>query len=231
MERNAQRQAMLEHYASDRSYQLEYTGTTGEHHAAIVVHVEYTAPGRKQLTVTSESGSKVLCAEVLHKLVESEQETAAKQDWQRGMFSPATYNLQLLGQERMDGVSTWVIGVEPKTATKVAYRGRIWISMDDFATVRVLAEPAKSPSWLVTHASFDARYMRRGEIWVPATNVSTTHVRIGGEAKVTINYGQYQVMTIAPVNAAVLPMEAGPLTRTLPTTESTGKKKLGNSLH
>jgi hypothetical protein len=119
------------------------------------------------------------------------------------MFSPETYDLQLLGSERLNGVDTWILHVEPKEVSKVAYRGKVWISMDDFATVRVQAEPAKNPSWLMNHASFDSWYMRRGDVWVPSKNVSTTHVRIGGEAKVTIDYGQYQVLAITPTHAAV----------------------------
>src|ERR1700733_6499084 len=67
LEHNAQRQAMLQHYASDRTYMLKYSGTGGDHHAEMMVHAEYTAPGRKHLTVISESGSKVLCKEVLRK--------------------------------------------------------------------------------------------------------------------------------------------------------------------
>jgi hypothetical protein len=231
MERNAQRQAILQHYASDRTYKLEYNGTTGEHHAEMVVHAEYTAPGRKHFTVISQSGSKPLCAEVLRKLVEGEEETASQQDWQKAMFSPETYHLQLLGTEQLDGISTWVLHVEPKMATKVAYRGKVWISMDDYATVRVLAEPAKSPSWLLDRSSFDSWYMRRGDLWVPAKNTSTTHVRIGGEATVTIDYGQYPVLVAAPVSAAIdPPAESVPLQRDLSVGTVVPKKRLTSSL-
>ena len=192
--KNAERQADLEHYASDRTYQLEYNGAGGEHHAKLMVHAEYTAPGRKHLTVVSESGSKVLCKEVLRKLVDKEEETAAKSDWQRQLFSADTYRLELIGREQLEGVNTWVLRVEPKVESKVAYRGRVWVSADDFATVRVVGEPAKNPSWLLDKASFDSWYMRRGTIWVPERNTSTTHVRIGGEAKVTIDYGTYPIL-------------------------------------
>ncbi len=201
MEKNAERQAALEHYSSDRTYELHYDGMGGKHYAEMVVHAEYTAPGRKQLTVVSESGSKVLCREVLRKLVEKEEETAAKADWQRSFFSADTYKLKLLGREQLEGVDTWVLQVDPKVESKVAYRGKIWVSMDDFATVRVVGEPSKNPSWLLEKASFDSWYMRRGAIWVPEKNISTTHVRIGGEAKVTIDYGRYQVLASKEIKA------------------------------
>jgi hypothetical protein len=231
MERNVQRQEMLQHYASDRTYKLEYNGTAGEHHAEMVVHVEYMAPGHKHFTVLSESGSKPLCAEVLRKLVEGEEETAAKHDWQQAMFSPATYNLQLLGTEQLGGINTWVLQVEPKVASKVAYRGKVWVSMEDFATVRVQGEPAKNPSWLLDRASFDSWYMRRGDVWVPEKNISTSHVRIGGQATVTIDYGRYPVLDTTPMSAAMAaPAESDPLSRSLPPAGVGTKKGMVNSL-
>lgn len=201
LEKNGERQAALEHYRTDRTYQLEYDGTGGKHHAEMIVRAEYVAPGRKYFTVLSESGSKVLCREVLRRLVDKEEETSEKSDWQRAMFSTDSYRVELVGREQLEGVNTWVLKVEPKVYSKVAYRGKVWVSMDDFATVRMMGEPAKSPSWMLDCASFDSWYMRRGNVWVPAKNVSTTHVRIGGEAKVTIDYGQYDVLSAKQVGA------------------------------
>ena len=200
--KNDERQTALEHYKTDRTYQLEYDGTGGKHHAEMIVRAEYQAPGRKNFTVLSESGSKILCREVLRRLVNKEEETSEKTDWQRAMFSGDTYTVQLIGQEQLAGTNTWVLKVEPKVYSSVAYRGKVWVSMDDFAMVRVMGEPAKSPSWMLDSAAFDSWYMRRGNVWVPAKNISTTHVRIGGEAKVTIDYGKYDVLLVRPVGAA-----------------------------
>lgn len=202
LEKNAERQTALQHYATDRVYKLEYTGIGGEHHAEMTVHAEYDAPGKKHLTITSESGSKPLCHEVLRKLVEDEQETAEHNNWQKAMFSPDTYNAELVGRESLEGISTFVLQVEPKASTKNAFRGKIWVSANDYAIVRMQGEPAKNPSWLLNHASFDTWYMRRGDVWVPEKNDSTTHVRLGGEAHVTIDYGRYPVLTTEPVNTA-----------------------------
>jgi hypothetical protein len=199
--KNGERQAALEHYRTDRTYQLDYDGTGGKHHAEMIVRTEYQAPGRKYFTVLSESGSKVLCKEVLRRLVEKEEETSEKTDWQRAMFSTDTYTVQLAGREQLEGVNTWILKVEPKVYSKVAYRGKVWVSMDDFATVRMMGEPAKSPSWMLDSASFDSWYRRLGDVWVPAKNISTTHVRIGGEAKVTIDYGKYDVLSAKRVGA------------------------------
>ena len=228
MEKNQERQGMLQHYASDRTYRLIYSGTGGDHHAEMVVHAEYAAPGRKRLTIVSETGSKVLCAEVLRKLVDSEQETADKQGWQRAMFSPETYNFQLLGREQLEGIDTWVLHVQPKTTSKVGYTGKLWVSADDYAMVRLQAEPTKNPSWLLSHSNFDALYRRHGEVWLPEENISTTHLRFGGDAKVTIKYGDYLVLAMTPATVAANPGEGAAVRRTAP---AAGNKGLVEGFH
>jgi hypothetical protein len=96
-------------------------------------------------------------------------------------------------------VRTWVLRVTPKVDNKFTYRGRVWVSQDDFAVVRIQGEPAKNPSFWINHASFESVYTRRGDVWLPAKNVSSSHVRIGGEATMTIEYGTYPVVAARPL--------------------------------
>jgi hypothetical protein len=192
--KNAERQAVLGHYASERKYRVEYRGAGGEHSGEIVVRAEYFAPDQRRLTVVSESGSKLICEKVLRRLVESEQEAAQKANRMQMMLSADNYDLVLIGKEKMDGMNVWVLKVSPKVESKFTYRGTVWVSAEDYAVIRVAGEPAKNPSWWIDRASFDSRYMRRGEFWLPGRNVSTSHVRIGGEATLTIDYGGYPVL-------------------------------------
>jgi hypothetical protein len=158
----------------------------------MLVDVDYSAD-QKHMTIVSETGSKMICERVLRKLVESEEEASQRANRMQMMLSPANYNVELVGEESMDGVRAWVLDVSPKVESKFTYRGRVWVSVDDYAMVRVLAEPAKSPSWWINHASFDWRYARNGRFWLPERSVAMSHVRIGGEATLTIDYGAYQV--------------------------------------
>ncbi|WP_263368261.1 LolA-like protein [Edaphobacter bradus] len=199
MAKNAERQAELESYTSERRYRVEYKGTGGEHHAEIVVRAEYLGSGQmgagqKRLTVVEESGSKMICERVLRKMVESEQEASEKANRMQMMLSPENYNIELVGQEPVDGVRAWVLQVSPKVASTFTYRGRVWVSEDDYAVMRVQGEPAKSPSWWISWASFDWRYERHGEFWLPEKSVAASHVRIGGDARLMIEYGTYQVI-------------------------------------
>ncbi|MEI9979206.1 MAG: hypothetical protein WDN23_09415 [Edaphobacter sp.] len=195
LEKNEERRAALEHYTSERRYSVEYKGTGGEHRGEIVVQAEYAAPDQKRLTIVSQSGSKVICEKVLRRLVESEQEAGQKANRMQTMLSEENYNVELAGEEVVNGTRAWVLKVSPKVENKFTYKGQVWVSEEDYATVRVQGEPAKSPSWWINRASFDSRYVRRGEFWLPGKNVSTSHVRIGGEATLTIDYGEYPVVT------------------------------------
>lgn len=193
--KNEARQADLVGYSSERTYRVEYRGTGGEHHAEILVHAEYVGAGQKRLTVVEQSGSKVICERVLRKMVESEQEVSEKANRMQLMLSPENYNIELLGKDEVDGVQAWVLGVSPKSESKFTYRGRVWVSIEDYAVIRVLGEPAKNPSWWLTRASFDWKYEKHGEFWLPEKSIAVSHVRIGGDAKLTIEYGAYHIVT------------------------------------
>ena len=189
IEKNKERLTALERYESDRTYRVEYKGTGGEHHAELRVHAEYVGPNQKKFTVISESGPKFLCEKVLRKLVESEQEASTAAGRNQITLSPETYTMELTGEETVAGERAWVLHVAPRVENKFSYRGDVWISQDDYGILRVVGSPAKSPSWWIDRASFDSRYVRRGNAWLPESNVATSHVRIGGQATLTIDYG------------------------------------------
>ena len=196
--RNQERLATLERYESERTYRVEYTGTGGEHHAEVHVHAEYMAPDQKRLTVVSQSGSKLLYEKVLRRLVESEQEATAQSTRMQMTLGPKNYDVELLGEETLpmpDGpIRTWILRVTPKVINKFTYRGSIWVSEDDYALVKIQGEPAKNPSWWINRAKFESTYLRRGHLWLPSKITSSSHVRIGGEATLTIEYGAYPVL-------------------------------------
>jgi outer membrane lipoprotein-sorting protein len=198
---NRVRQAALLQYESERTYQLQYQGIGGGHFAELVVQLVYQAPDQKHFLVKSEKGSRLLCHKVLWKLVESEEEAAQKTNRLQMTLNLQNYTMQLVGQELLGNIPTYVLDVTPKSPSKFSYRGRVWISTADYAVVRISGEPAKNPSWWVNHASFDSHYAKVGDFWLPEENISTSHVRIGGEARLTIDYGQYHILQAAPLPA------------------------------
>jgi hypothetical protein len=195
---NERRLAALDRYTSERTYKVDYHGSAGEHHAEIRVHAEYTGPNQKQLTVVAESGPRFLCERVLRKLVDGEQEATTQGNRAQMALSKENYDAELVGEETMESpggpMRAWVLQMTPKVDNKFTYKGKVWVSQDDYAVMRIAGDASKSPSWWINRASIDSRYVRRGDVWLPAKNVSSGHVRMGGEATLTIDYGTYPVV-------------------------------------
>jgi len=193
--RDRDRQLALERYGSLRTYRMAYHGPIGERHAEMLVQMHFSTPDQKQFDVLSESGSTIFCKQILRRLMEGEREGALEKNHARSMLSPENYTAVLIGQEQVDVVPTWVLDVTPKSENKFNYKGRVWISTDDFAVVRIVGSPGSNPSFLMGSAQFDYRYSRSGEFWLPSRNVTKTKLRIGGEITLTVDYGTYEIVT------------------------------------
>ncbi len=173
---------------------MDYRGPIGERHAEMRVRMEFSAPDRKSFTVVSESGSTIFCHQIIKKLIEGEQEGALEANRLRSMLSPTNYHLRLAGEEQVDGEEAWVLEVSPRDESRFNYKGRVWVSKADYAVMRIAGSPAKNPNFLMGSSSFDYRYARSGEFWLPERNDTVSHLRIGGEIKLTVDYGQYRVV-------------------------------------
>lgn len=193
-ENNYKRQQQLQSYSGQREYHLLYTGFPGRREAGLVVQVNYRAPDTKEFTVISQSGSHWMVNRVLKKLLETEKESADAKSQASTAVTADNYDFELLGQEEVDGRPSYVLHVEPKTASKLLYRGKIWIDATDFAVSQIEAEPAKRPSMWISKTQVHHIYRKIGEFWLPAQNESTTEVRLGGHATLSIHYSDYRVV-------------------------------------
>ena len=193
IKRNAERAENLRHVDSIRHYSLDYKGFP-----ALSAHMEvkasYSAEGTKEFTVISESGSVLLRKQVLHRLLESEREAASDNANREAVaLSTANYRFSLLGCESGEGRPLYVMRVEPLRDNKFLYRGPIWIDAQDFAVTRIEAEPARNPSYWTLHSQIRHRYQKIGEFYLPALNQTTTDMRFGGKAELTIQYLDYKL--------------------------------------
>lgn len=192
MSHNAERAQKLRGFDSIRRYSLDYRGFASLS-ARMEVTASYSAPGTKEFTVISESGSSVLRKHVLHKLLESEREASSDANRDAVQLSTANYRFSLLGCESGDSRPLYVMRVEPLRASKFLYRGTIWIDSQDFAVTRIEAEPAKNPSYWTTRSQIHHQYENIGEFYLPALNQTVTDVRFGGKAVLTIRYLDYKL--------------------------------------
>ncbi len=176
MQHDAARRQALIRYGSERTYEMDYKGPIGVRHARMQVRMDYSAPESKKFTVLSETGSTVFCHQVI------------------SMLSPENDKLELLGEETYAGEKAWVLQVTPKDENRFNYKGKVWVSQQDFAIMRIVGAPAKNPTWLMGSSNFDYTYSKNGEFWLPAKNHTVSHLRIGGEITLAVDYGQYEVV-------------------------------------
>jgi hypothetical protein len=192
---SARRSAELGGFQGKRSYHLEYRGLLGSRNASMEVLATYTAPDQHNFSVTSQSGSKLLLNRVLLKLLDSEKE--AFKNRKQVELSPENYIFTLVGTEKIPaGDTCYVLAVKPLKPNKFLYVGKIWVDAHDFAVVRMEGEPAKAPSFWVRDTQIESTWEKVGNFWFIAHNHSVSHIRMGGTATLTIDYGEYQVTSV-----------------------------------
>ncbi len=187
---NQARTEMLKDLQSIRHYQVEYRGFSAVIAAKMEVAYHYDAASGKSFRIVSQSGSKMFCEKVLKRAVESEKE--ASQDKAATALTAANYRFHLVGSENVGGRPAYVMEVEPISPSKFLIRGKIWVDAEDFALVKIDAEPAKNPSFWIARTRILQTFAKTGGFWLPERNRSETKVRIGGTAVFSIDYGMYR---------------------------------------
>jgi hypothetical protein len=191
MAASARRSAQLRGFEGTRFYRLQYHGFLGTREATMQVLVTFTAPDRRDFSVISQTGSKLLLNRVLLKLLDSEREAYRNQS--QIELSPANYEFDFIGIEKNGNDSCYVLGVRPRKENKFLYRGKIWIDARDFAVVRMQGQPAKSPSFWIRDTQIDTNWAKVDDFWLIQHNHSASHIRMGGMADLNIDYSDYQI--------------------------------------
>lgn len=191
--RNAERAQALPAYRSTRTYRTEYRGFPGSRSAEMIVDVTFEPPGSKTFTIRSQTGSKLIIDRVFKKLLESEKEAADAENQTRNALNNDNYTFKLTGCESVGDNFMYVMEVDPKVKAKYLYRGKIWVDGSDFAVSRITAEPAKNPSFWIKQTQIEQLYAKVRDFWLPASNRSSTTVRLGGHADFSIEYKDYQL--------------------------------------
>ena len=190
---NDARTAALRQYRSTRTYQVSYKGFPKSLSATAVVRLDYIAPDNKQFEIVSQEGSKVLVNRVVKKALESEQEAAKPEFRHRSALNETNYDFKFLETSTENQRPCFLLQVTPKRDDKYLYDGQICVDAADYAVARIEAKPAKNPSFWISKAHIDSRNHKIADFWFPATTRSTSHVRLGGDANLSIDYSDYQI--------------------------------------
>lgn len=201
-ERNAQRAAALEEFEGTRIYRMEYRGFPSNRDAEMVVKFRFHAPNSKEFTVVSETGSKFVIDRIFKKLLESEQEASRAENRNDTALTRQNYDFESAGFESSPTGGDYVIKLVPKTKNKFLYRGKIWVDAKDFAVVRIEGEPGKNPSFWIKKTDIAHSYKKVDDFWLPAENHTESFVRMGGKARLSIEYQDYKIIKCKPTSTA-----------------------------
>jgi len=199
VQRNLERAHALGAYQGTRIYRLEYHGFPGSRSAEMIVDVKYSTPGTKDFSVRSEKGSQLIIERVFKRMLQSEKEAVTEENQSHIALNHDNYSFTLVGYESTPTGSSYILSVEPRTNNKLLYRGRIWVDAEDFAVTRIEGAPAKNPSFWTKETKIVQVYAKVGDFWLPASNRSTSAIRLGGQANFTINYQDYRITAATAV--------------------------------
>lgn len=202
--RSRARALALRQFDGTRIYQVQYHGFPSGR-AEMVVAVQYQAPATKSFHIVSESGSKIIIEHVFKPMLESERQGAA--DPLRVEVTSRNYEFALAGFERSPDGDLYVLTAKPRKADRFLFRGKVWVDARDFAVVRIEGEPAASLSFWIRRTEIHHTYRKIDGFWLPAEDRSTTYLRLGGHADLSIQYQHYDIREADPVPAA--DVEAG----------------------
>lgn len=202
LEQNTRGRALaLRRVEGMRVYRLQYHGPLGDRDAEMVVKVEYQAPAKKQFTVISQSGSKFINDRIFKKLLEGEQEAFQLENQEATALNSDNYAFELEGYEETPEGARYILSVLPRSKNKFLYRGKVWVDAVDFAIVRIVAEPAKSPSFWIKKSMIEHTYGKVDNFWLPASSRTETVVRLSGLAVLSIEYRNYKITGADPLTA------------------------------
>jgi hypothetical protein len=197
--KNAERIAALQRYQSRRFYRLDYTGFPTSLKAEMVVDMVYEAPATKSFKIVSQSGPKWMIERIFKGLMQAEQEALNSKNRERVTLDRRNYEfIGMEFQDSGDGCS-YVLTVQPKIPNKLLYRGRVWVNSKDFAVCRIEAEPSKNPSMWIKSTAIHHTYKKLGDFWFPLENESTSTMRVGGHAVLSIKYRNYEILAARPL--------------------------------
>ena len=187
MQRDMDRQATLNGFTAMRRYTLK----NRSRRASMLVRMTSLADGTKQFKIVEEAGSGVIRKHVFHKMLDEEANASRPNIRQLSRITPTNYSLRIVGTEKVNDRTAYVMEALPKNDSKYLIAGKVWVDAKDYDIVRVEGKPAKNPSFWTKSVHFVHTYEKNGAFWFPASTRSETDVRIFGKTEMSIEYFEY----------------------------------------
>ncbi len=184
---NHQRAERLTSYTGRRRY---YAANPFFHRDAYsVVEMKFQAPDVKEFRVVERGGSGSIQNRVFVPMVETERVNARSPAREATEISTRNYTFTYQGYDA--AAQAHIFLATPHNDNKYLFRGKVWISADDFAIQRIEGEPAKNQSFWIRKTRFVHEYQKFGGFWFPVSNRTVVELKIFGRSVMNIDYFGY----------------------------------------
>ena len=180
-------------------------------YAEEIARIEYQAPGKKTVVVTSENGWGPSDHLTLDQLIVSEIDQTTGGDDGDSSVAPANYKLNPIGEQQVGPFHCFVVQAIPKRKEKDLFEGKIWIDVQDYAIVRIEGHPVKRPSFWIAGEDFVRQYQRFGGFWFPQKDETLVHVRLYGTRFFIADHWDYVVNHVSEGPSNAHPAQEQPL--------------------
>lgn len=130
---------------------------------------------------------------VFVKLLEGEVEAARRNSEEDSDITPANYDFNLIGPEKLQGRECLVVGLTPKRNSKFLIVGKAWVDPKEKAVVRVEGRTARSVSFWIGKPDVHHEFRKVEDLWLSAGNQTVSDVKLLGRTELTVEYLDYKI--------------------------------------
>lgn len=177
-------------YSVMRRYRLSLGGSSTC--AEMLLRVEFTYPGQKNLQVISQTNCGPLEDRIFHHLMNAEIQAARDEARDGTSIVPCNYEFEMQGTEDVAGRAAYVIRLKPRRKQRFLVDGKMWVDTEDAAITRLDGEVVAGSFWLHSFHMVQA-YERVGPYWLVASIHNDANVRFLGQAQLNVEFSDYRL--------------------------------------
>src|SRR4051794_20623981 len=178
-------------YVVTREYKL-FDDKSSKADSQVLAEVSFVPPGSKQYEIKGTQGSG-RGEKVVRKVLAHEQEMAG--DWEESALTERNSTFQLVSEEQFGGRDCYVLTIEPKRDSKDLIKGKVWVDSETYNPLKMVGEPAKTPSWWVKRVELSLGFSDVDGMWLQTSATANADVRIFGKHVLTSKDIRYETGT------------------------------------
>jgi len=181
------RYTVQEHYALYRNGEAKPS-------AEETIQTVYIRATGKQYTPIAQSGSALLRASVIDRILAGEKEVNLPANREASWITSANYELQPRpGQVQRNGRTCILVDINSRRKSPHLFRGQVWVDASDFSIVRFEGSPSQSPSLFAGQTTVSRDYAKVDGFAMATHAEARSHSFLLGDTLIKIDYTNYQI--------------------------------------